>query len=701
MSGAKSDDSAGKKTYENLGQIILGAAEIFQPPERLTVSGAAEKYRYLHNPPAYIGPWKNDTTPYMVEPMDVFASRHHTGLCFVGPAQSAKTDALILNTLLYTIVCDPADYILYQTSQASARDFSKRRVDRLLRHSRAAGAQLIEGRHNDNTFDKFFKSGMIFTLSWPSINELSGRPVPRVALTDYDRMPMDVDGEGSPFDLAQKRATTFRSFGMTVVESSPGKEVLDAKWVPATPHEAPPCEGILAIYNRGDRRRWYWPCPHCGEFFEGDFHLLRWDDKGDIAQTAATTYMVCAKNGCVIRPDERYEMNRRGTWLREGETIDKNGNRGGNPITSEMASFWLKGVAAAFISWQTLVTKYLNAEAEFRRTGSQEVLKSTVNTDQGNPYIPRGLDSSRLPEDLKEQAVALPERQVTPEVRALFASVDVQKSRFEVQVHGIATGVPYKIVVIDRFQILKSNRFDEDGERHYVKPAAFPEDWDLLTEQVLQRRYPLSDGSGEMSIAMVFCDSGGKAGTTTNAYDYYRRIKKQGLSDRFLLVKGDPKPNAPRARVEYPDSGRKDRFAKARGEVPVLFINSNSVKDTLNGMLERNEEGDCRIIFPDWLGVPGTDQEHFFDELTAEIRTFRGWENPHRRRNESWDLLCYHIAGCVYRRVESVDWASPPPWLEEWDKNPLVARRRKPDEPPIAGSAQTQYGLAELGKVLG
>nr|WP_285222385.1 phage terminase large subunit family protein [Escherichia coli] len=21
------------------------------------------------------------------------------------------------------------------------------------------------------------------------------------------------------------------------------------------------------MYNRGDRRRWYWPCPHCGEYF--------------------------------------------------------------------------------------------------------------------------------------------------------------------------------------------------------------------------------------------------------------------------------------------------------------------------------------------------------------------------------------------------------------------------------------------------
>lgn len=696
------DSKAGKpKAYGCLADIILEAAAIFQPPERLSVAEAAKEYRKLHNPPAYIGPWKNETTPYMVEPMDMFASRDHTGLCFVGPAQSAKTDGLILNTLLYTVVCDPADFILYQISQATARDFSKRRIDRLHRHSKKAGEQLVQGRHNDNTFDKFYKSGMIFTLSWPSINEMSGRPVPRVGLTDYDRMPMDVDGEGAPFDLAQKRTTTFKTFGMTVVESSPGKEVTDPRWTQTSPHEAPPCEGILSLYNRGDRRRWYWPCPHCGEYFEGNFSHLIWDDKGDVTSSSKTVFMACPKSGCKIKPEERYGMNLRGVWLREGETIDEHGNRGGNPIVAEMASYWLKGVAAAFITWQSLVAKYLNAEADFRRTGSQDSLKTTVNTDQGEPYTPRGLENSRLPEDLKEQAEALPERAIPASVRALFASIDVQKSRWEVQVHGIAPGAPYKIVVIDRFAILKSKRVDDDGERHYVKPSAFPEDWDLIEEQVMKRTYPLADGSGEMSIAMTFCDSGGKSGTTTNAYDFYRRLKKKGMHERFLLIKGDPNPNAPRARIEYPDSGRKDRFAKARGEVPVLFLQSNSIKDTLNGMIERNEEGDCRILFPDWLGEPGTEQEHFFDELTAEVRTLKGWENPHKRRNESWDLLYYHIGGCIIRRVENVDWTDPPPWLVEWDRNPFVTRRQPASGEAVAGKAEAQYGLSELGKLLG
>lgn len=695
------------KTYDNLGEIILECAAIFQPPERLAVADAAEKYVVLHNPPAYIGPYQNKTTPYMVEPMNVFSSRDYSAEIFVSSAQSAKTQGLVLNTIGYTIKCNPADVILYNPSQGAARDFSKRRVDRLHRYSKEIGAELLPGQHADNTFDKFYKSGMMLTLSWPSVNEMSGKPVPIVMLTDYDRMPMDVDGEGAPFDLAQKRTTTFRTFGMAVAESSPSKDITDPKWKPDKdkPHEAPPCEGILSLYNRGDRRRWHWPCPECGEFFEGLFSMLKWETMSDPAKSAATTYMVCPHNGCYIKQDSRYDMNLKGVWLREGESIDKHGRRSGTPLVSRTASFWLKGVAAAFTTWSDLVLKYLDAENEYYKSGSQDALKTTTNTDQGEPYMPRGMTSNRLAEDLQSQALSLPEKAVPADVRCLFATCDVHKNRWEVQVHGVCPGEPYNLVVIDRFAIVKSNRTDDDNEKLWVKPASYLEDWDLLITEVMDKRYPLADGTGTMGIAMTACDSGGKEGVTTNAYGFYSKLKKMGRADRFLLVKGDPKPGAPRVSVTFPDSQRKDRLAKARGEVPVLMINSNSVKDTLNGMLPVTEERDGttadesdlqnrgRIQMPDWLDAS------WFEELTVETRTIKGWENKHARRNESWDLLVYCIALCIHRRVEHVQWQAPPVWLAPWPQNPFVQFEAK--KGAVAAATKTQYGLSQLGEALG
>lgn len=605
--------------------------------------------------------------------MDTLDSRDHKACVLAAPAQCGKTDAII-NWLSHTIKCAPADFILYQTSQSVARDFSRRRIDRLHRYSPEIGKNLMSRGDSDNVFDKHYRSGMMLTLSWPTINEMSGRPVGKVALTDYDRMPQDIDGEGAPFDLAAKRTTTFGSFAMTFAESSPGFETTNPKWLqPAgCPHEAPPCQGILALYNRGDRRRWYVPCPHCDEYFEPSFKLMDWGGETDPMTAAQKVAMICPHNGCVIKPAHKADINKRGRWLREGQSIDRHGQITGEGRVSNIASFWLKGPAATFLSWEDLVIKYLQAEEEFFKTGSQEALKSTVNTDQGEPYIPRGLGSARLPEDLKDRAEVIPEKHVPENTRCLLASIDVQGNRWEVQVHGVLPGHSlgtYDIVVIDRFHIQKSNRLDDDGERLWVKPGTYLEDWDLITEQVIHKTYPLADGSGrQMQIKLVGCDSGGKKGVTSMAYAYWRVLKKQGLHGRFLLLKGEGSPTAPRINLTHPDSARKDRMASARGEIPVLLANTNKLKDQLDQMLDRKEPGGGMIRFPEWL------PDNFFVELTVEQKDGKGrWVNPKSLRNESWDLLVYVIAMAAHLKIEQIDWAKPPTWVADWETNTLVS----------------------------
>lgn len=690
--------------YKNLGDIAMECAAIFQPPERLTVSEASTKYVMLHNPPAYNGPYKRETTPYMDEPMDTYTSRRQTGLVFVGPAQCAKTQGLLLNTIAYTIKCNPADAILYCPSQAAARDFSRRRIDRLHRHSPALRDQLLPGQHADNTFDKFYKSGMILTLSWPSVNEMAGKPVPITILTDYDRMPMDVDGEGAPFKLAQQRIKTFRSLGITVAESSPSKDITDPKWKgdPEKPHLAPPCEGILGLYNGGDRRRWHWPCPECGEYFEGSFALLDWDrTKSDPYEASRTCWMRCPVNACVIMPEKRYSMNARGKWIKEGQRVDRDGVIHGTGIFAETASFWLKGVAAAFSTWQELVSKYLIAEADYASNGSQDALRVTVNTDQGEPYLPRGLEGDLVADELASCATPLPERAVPSYVRALIAACDVQKSLWEVQVFGVHEGNPFDLTVIDRFSIIKSNRLDEEGDRLWVKPADHPEDWDLLITEVMDKTYPLEDGSGDMAISVTLCDSGGREGVTANAYLFYQKLKAKGRHDRFQLIKGDGNPNSPRVRIEYPDSQRKDRLAKARGEVPVLMLNTNVLKDAVVGMLPAvtyTKDGELRsgrIHFPKWL------PESFYEQYTVEVREPKGWTNKAGRRNESFDLTVYALGACLHRRIEKVDWSVPPPWLFPQSANSLVIPRQQAEKAAVAAPAKTHYGRAQLGEALG
>lgn len=690
-------------TYKNLGELLIEMTDALQPPERLTVAQAAEKYRQLNNPGSYVGPWKNEVTPYLVEPMECMTSRQFNAMVFAGPAQCGKTE-LFLNLHTYGVVCDPMDMILYQTSNVMARDFSRRRVDRLHRHSPDVGSRLLPSKDSDNTFDKYYRSGMILTLSWPSIAELSGRPVGRTFLTDYDRMPMNVDGEGSPFDLARKRTTTFGSAAMTVAESSPGFVIEDPRWIRRSPHEAPPTKGVLALYNRGDRRRWYWPCPHCRKWFEPAFELLKWPESQDVMECAEKVAMMCPHCAALIEPSRKHELNRRGVWLRDGQTIDEDGRVQGSGIRSDIASFWLKGPAAAFASWKDLVSRYLLAEQEWQRTGSQEALKSTVNTDQGEPFYPRGAERERVPDEIKAMAQPLPEKVVPAGVNFLLAAADVQKNQWVVQVFGVGPcgSAPFRLVLIDRFEIRKSNRKDDDGDTLWVKPGSHLEDWDLVTEQVLGRRYAMADGSGELGISFMGCDSGGRAGVTANAYEWFKKLRRfaNGEHTRVHLIKGEGRPDAPRTRVGYPDAAKKDSKAPARGDVPVLFLNVNVLKDELNNLIDRAEEDDAPLCWPDWL------PDEWFMEMCSERRTTKGWENPRGARNEAWDLATYALGLCRHRKVDRLNWNEPPPWAALGRRNPYF--HPAPEtidvrEPVVASPAAGQYtgpNLAALAEKL-
>ena len=622
---------------------------------------------------------------------------------------------MFFNWLTHTAICDPADMMHVLMTQSVARDWSQKDLRRAFRHSKELGKTVAPGRHNQSTHSIRFLSGMHLLVKWPTITELSGKTVGRNWISDYDRIPESIDGEGNAYDLTAKRGQTFRRNAMTVAESSPGFDVEDPKWMAKTPHEAPPSKGILSLYNRGDRRIWYWRCPHCTTPFEPHFKYLKYPDSKDHVEAAEACFMACPHCGGVIHHDTRHglpgkhELNQPGNarWVRDGElwipakeaygkdTIE------GKPFRSDIASFWLKGPAASFTTWRELVLKYLKAEEEYERTGSQEALKTTVNTDQGLPFLPKGLDSGRQPEALKETAQPLGEKVVPEGVRFLVATIDVQANRFEVQVMGFSEGGD--ITVIDRFPIKKSNRKDEDGDSERVSPASYIEDWHLLIDSVILKTYPLADNSGRrMGIKLVGCDSGGSkskkndSSVTKNAYDFYRALRDsdgssfpEGLHRRFRLLKGASTKTGPRVTLSYPDSERKDRSAAARGEIPVLMLNTVALKDQLNVMLDRKTPGGGRINFPDWL------PDWFYHELCAEVRNSDGWVKI-ANRNEAWDLLIYAIALSLTREIaiERMDWSSPPPWADEWDDNEMVIWPE--EKKPSVKEVQTLANLASL-----
>lgn len=692
--------------YGNAAEVRREIAALARPPVRMRVSEAAEKFVRTRSSGGTPTNWSATVTPYMVEPMDLLTSRDFEAIVFVGPARTGKTQALIDCTSGYTITCDPSDMMITQISQEKAKDFSKLRINYMLRHSPDIGAQQTVRKQDDNVHEKFFKAGNVLKISWPTVKQLSSSEFKYVVLTDYDRMPQDVDKEGSPFALAQKRTQTYLSRGMTIAESSPGHEVLDPKWTPRTAHEAPPTRGILALYNLGDRRRLYMPCPHCGEYFlpapgiEAFHFKLNKDLFGHTdPQLTDPVHLVCTANGCLIEEKHKHAMNAAAMWVPEGCHVEHRDGQpvlAGEPRKSKIASFWLPGAAAAYQSWENIVQRYLNALHTYDVTGEEEALKTTTNVDQGTAYLPRRLQSQTSSSDLEKRAEDLPKRQVPDGVRFLQALVDVQGNRFVVQVIGYGIGLESWLV--DRFDIHISNRM-AGGEPMQLDPAAYVEDWDLLIEKVIKRSYPLADGTGRrMAVLVTGCDSGGKAGVTDRAYEFWRKLRRKGLDKRFYLLKGErPLPNArkPMAQKSYPDNTqRKDRKAAARGDVPIWLLNTTLLKDAVAADMKRTERGPRFMHYPDWLPMT------FYEELVAEVRVEKGWDNPTRARNESFDLYAYgrgtHQAVLIEHKMTSVDWENPPHWAAEWNNNSQVnleVKEKQPVKPASKPAASSGSGF--------
>ena len=664
---------------KQLREINIGLADLIRPPRRISVADcAAEHVRTA------IDQWFDPTTtPYMIEPMNKMADRQHDVVCFCGPQRSGKTYAMVLGGMAYFVVAHPLDFAIVHSSQNMAASLSDVEVTRMQQHSPAIHAAMTGRTRDNNTHRKRYRSGIVQHILWPSPTELASRTIHVMILTDYGRWPSNIGGGASGFEESRKRTQTVGSLAMTAVEGAPRCEVTQEddtrpqKYELGKPlrHRFPatigkPYGDICPIYNTGDKRWWYVPCTSCGEYYPQDPSIERFQWAGETYGTA------CPWCGSIHEETTKHDENAAGIWLAEGQVIDWQGHvKSINESDGQYPSYALGGGAAAYQTRRSIIYKYLAAKQTAEETGDENSLKQIVNSDIGAPYVPLLRGAPRDSRRLKDRAAPIGKKQVPANIRFVVMTVDVQANRFVCQ--AIGYGEDRQRAIVDRFSIVKSNRTGDDGERFTVNPGAYAEDWLLLTE-LLEKSYQLSDGSGRrLQVVTLGVDSGGQDKATENAVAWWRGLSP-GQKTRARLVKGEHKPSAPAVDQRWPDTrGRSDRAGATQGDVPILFINVNQVKDLLASDLERNDPGPGFVSFPDWL------PDWFYAELTREKRDKNGkWSA--KGRNEAWDLLVYGEAlarvGFPFRfrpfLLTGINapgfWSNPPRWAQTWDKNGMV-----------------------------
>ena len=320
-----------------------------------------------------------------------------------------------------------------------------------------------------------------------------------------------------------------------------------------------------------------------------------------------------------------------------------------------------------------MVRKYHQAQDSYERTKDEKALKTFYNTGLGTVYIAMARRQERSADALMERTNdTLVKSEVPDGVRFIVVSIDVQKHRFVIQAEGF--GVNDQSWIIDRYDISVSDRVDDTGEAIAIEPAAYAEDWRVLEgPRVMEREYTCSDGR-KMLAAIVGCDMHGLPGASENAYEFWRRCRKRGKAQLFRLVRGlgRKRVDASKVRETFPEQVRTGKGKI--GDIPVLQLNTNKLKDDVMSAIDREEPGPGYVNLPDWLG------EVWFDELLAENRDDDGkWQNPQRKRNETLDLMAYARALVIHKKGTRFSWDMPPSWAMPWDSNSLVIGSNKID----------------------
>lgn len=632
--------------WASMDAVLREALPSLAPLARVGVTETAVR-RMIESGGQWV-PWRPDVAPYMAEPSEMTLSRRFDSVAFVGPARSSKSEGLVINPLAHAILAQPRTVAVFSPSKDAAQEWSIGMVDPLVAHSPELADRLLSGKGGDNVFGKKFRGGCRLTIDWPVRQKLAQRSLGLVIGTDYDAFPDDIGGDGEAFPLMRKRTEAAGSRGMTIVESSPRKEVLDETWTATSPHEAPPCAGIVGIYNRGSRGRLYWTCPDCAEPFEPRFERLAYPADGSPADRGAGAYMSCPHCGAILEARRKAELNRAARWLHECDGAEL------VPIEDfrrnvSTASYWLAGPAAALAPWSRIVSRVLEAEETFAALGDESGLRAVHNVELGLPYLSRVRRAAEgLNADALREAAGLHGWQVCPAGTAfVLVSVDVQSGRFVCQVEAWAPHM--ERVLIDRFDLYTPPEGVTDRR---LDPAKYAEDWRVL-EALADRVYPVEGAAHGLKPLAIVIDGQGEAGVTPNARSFWRRMRRTHPG-RFYLQRGRPGEAAKRAALMYPDTAHKGKDHVQR-DVPFINTGTDRLKDEIAASLLRAEAG------PRKLHISPHAPAEVFDEYAAERKDAKGWRlRPGCKRNEALDLSVYCLALAIVLEVEAVAWDRPP-----------------------------------------
>lgn len=579
-----------------LRKVILG----FKPPENLTVSAWADKYRYLSaESSAEVGPWRTSRTPYLKKPMDAFNDPKIKSIAIMASSQLGKSE-LLLNVIGYIIDQTPASILLIQPTIPDAQKFSRQRITPMVRDTPKLSEKIeIESdkkiskksKSTNTVLQKTFPGGILTMAGSNAPSALASIPSRYVIGDEIDRWAFSAGKEGDPWQIATARQVTFYNAKNIRVSS------------PTIKGES----RIEDAYYLGTQEVWCHRCPSCGIFNQIKLENIQFNYDTTAAKDGKNTYVVtdvfwsCPECGAAYTQNEMR--------MAEQEWIVHNPEA----LRSGRCSFRINSFASPWLSWNSICQQFLEAKED------PEKLKAFINTVLGESFEDREkIEDPSILHNRRENYIA----ELPKGVLVLTCGVDTQDNRLEYEVVGYG-------------------RYGESWgiEKGFImgKPDN-EETWKQL-DSVIDKHYSFENGK-KLKISLTFVDSGGHY-----TQDVYEQCYKR-KSKLVFPIKGKGGADIP-----FTSPPSKIKIGKQTNSKKIVYlytIGVDSGKQQIMDKIKVQEAGPKFCHFP--FNAEKGYELNYFEGLLSENLVLETGKNGRKRwvwkkvssaRNEALDCRNY------------------------------------------------------------
>lgn len=601
---------------------------------------------------SFPGPFRYDKTPYMREVVDCLSPFHPARRIAVMKGSQIGFSTGVIEAGIGWIISQNPGNILFLTGSAElTEDAMNKKIDQMiescgLRHLiRPNVLRKKNMRTGDTNKSKEFPGGSLIANSASNHKFLRQLSVRYGFIDDFDAAKQFTKQSGSTTWMIEQRFAAYYDKMKLFYISTP---------------ELKQTSNIEPLFLKGDQRRYFIPCPCCGEyialFWEVDMETSEGKEKGGITWATddhgelkhGSVGYICQKCGGFFDDSTKTEFLNRGEWRPTVVQREK-----------DFYSYHISSLYAplGMYDWEKYVVKFMEANPPGLK--QDEKLQQTFqNLVLGETFEPQGevLDANILQKNIRNYPIGLiPEslsvKDGNGKIVLLTCACDLNGTEHDARldyeiVAWSETGTTYSVKhgSLGTFIPMEgSKKVKDDRERFSYDIGKQKNVWTDL--KIILNEIYKTDTGRRMKIFITGIDCG-----HYSVYAYAFLDKAQGYGINAFGLKGKDVEKYFKEGIDLPP------FRISRERNNLYLVEVNRIKDDLAQRMKLRwapGDGDQPVGFMNYP-VPANGLygfQNYFEHFQAEHRIISEKDGKARWvkkssavQNHHWDVFGYNMA---------------------------------------------------------